>query len=637
MGEYDVISVWPEWEIIDLLGEGKYGKVYSARKTDGDEIVYGTIKVINVPYNTELAGKAVELGMKENHLLEYFRKFKNDVNWELTVCKMFVSPNVLPVDEVKIRENLDSIGWQVFVRTAYHKTLGDLLENRAIGRDTVVRLGFDIAKAIEVCCGSVHGEIRPSNILCSSEGVFMLRDFGIKRCLEKAGAALFGEDDHAFDAPEVKEDRKYSTLSDIYSTALVMCWALNGGQMPENTVLEDDDELNAVLQKALAENPEDRYQNAKDFVADLENILLPPMPEEPEEVEEEHEELEEEPETEAEESEEAETGEDVFESIEAAILAEELSEEIEELSEEIEEVPAEEEQADAEEIIEEVFEEAEEEAEEVFEETAEPEEEEFEEETEALEEEPETEAEEESEEAETGEDVFDSIEAAVMAVIQEAEEEEACGEEPSEEEEVSVKTEISVEEIIKPFPNIQLPITPPEEGKDYAKEIEAEVDAIVRKQLVEEGVLTPEEANMDSEEVSEKEESSAYSYEDSDDDGDGGDDYDYEKFYDDYEEKGKKRKGPIIAVILLIVAALAAVAVFVQPWQYFISDDAGNEDPAPIEEVQDDSTSEQDNYLDTPELQQEGADNTDAANPGETDTTATTDTSLEIEEDEYLV
>lgn len=76
MHEFDVISIWPDWEIVDLLGKGKYGEVYYARKVEGDEVFYSAIKVINLPYHTQLADKAVSLGMKQEHLWEYFRKFK---------------------------------------------------------------------------------------------------------------------------------------------------------------------------------------------------------------------------------------------------------------------------------------------------------------------------------------------------------------------------------------------------------------------------------------------------------------------------------------------------------------------------------------------------------------------------------
>ena len=40
------VSVWPEWEIVEKIGEGSFGKVYKARRTEQGKTFYSAIKVI---------------------------------------------------------------------------------------------------------------------------------------------------------------------------------------------------------------------------------------------------------------------------------------------------------------------------------------------------------------------------------------------------------------------------------------------------------------------------------------------------------------------------------------------------------------------------------------------------------------
>ena len=45
------VSVWPEWKIIEKIGEGSFGKVYKAQRTEQGKIFYSAVKVITIPSN----------------------------------------------------------------------------------------------------------------------------------------------------------------------------------------------------------------------------------------------------------------------------------------------------------------------------------------------------------------------------------------------------------------------------------------------------------------------------------------------------------------------------------------------------------------------------------------------------------
>ena len=43
------VSAWPEWKIIEKIGEGSFGKVYKAQRTERGKSFYSAIKIINIP------------------------------------------------------------------------------------------------------------------------------------------------------------------------------------------------------------------------------------------------------------------------------------------------------------------------------------------------------------------------------------------------------------------------------------------------------------------------------------------------------------------------------------------------------------------------------------------------------------
>ena len=43
------VSVWPEWEITEKIGEGSFGKVYKAQRTEKGKTFYSAIKIITIP------------------------------------------------------------------------------------------------------------------------------------------------------------------------------------------------------------------------------------------------------------------------------------------------------------------------------------------------------------------------------------------------------------------------------------------------------------------------------------------------------------------------------------------------------------------------------------------------------------
>lgn len=141
--------------------------------------------------------------------------------------------------------------------------------------------------------GIIHRDVKPANIMISKTGAVKVMDFGIARALADAGnsvtqtAAVIGTAQYL--SPEQARGESVDARSDVYSLGCVLYEILTGeppfiGDSPVAVayqhVREDpvppsqkhagvSPELDAVVLKALAKNPDNRYQTAAEMRADL--------------------------------------------------------------------------------------------------------------------------------------------------------------------------------------------------------------------------------------------------------------------------------------------------------------------------------------------------------------------------------
>ncbi len=140
--------------------------------------------------------------------------------------------------------------------------------------------------------GIIHRDVKPANIMISKAGAVKVMDFGIARALADANsvtqtAAVIGTAQYL--SPEQARGEKVDARSDVYSLGCVLYEILTGeppfvGDSPVAVayqhVREDpippserhpgiSPELDAVVLKSLAKNPDNRYQTAAEMRADL--------------------------------------------------------------------------------------------------------------------------------------------------------------------------------------------------------------------------------------------------------------------------------------------------------------------------------------------------------------------------------
>ena len=135
----------------------------------------------------------------------------------------------------------------------------------------------------------IHRDIKPSNILIDESGNCLLTDFGLARMVEDAvnltsTGTIMGTP--AYMSPEQGSGSKIDARSDIYSLGVVMFEMATGrvpyqaetpiavvfkhvqDPLPPARSINPDlpEAVELVILKALAKNPEDRYQTAADMV-----------------------------------------------------------------------------------------------------------------------------------------------------------------------------------------------------------------------------------------------------------------------------------------------------------------------------------------------------------------------------------
>ena len=77
------VSPWAEWKIVEKIGEGSFGKVYKAQRSERGKFFYSAIKVINIPGSqSELNSVRSEAG-DDQSVREYFRNLVEECIQEI--------------------------------------------------------------------------------------------------------------------------------------------------------------------------------------------------------------------------------------------------------------------------------------------------------------------------------------------------------------------------------------------------------------------------------------------------------------------------------------------------------------------------------------------------------------------------
>ncbi|MDQ4106127.1 MAG: PASTA domain-containing protein, partial [Actinomycetota bacterium] len=173
-------------------------------------------------------------------------------------------------------------------------TLKDrILKRGALPARTAAAVALQIAEALQAAhrSGVIHRDIKPHNILITESGDIKVTDFGIARAASSSTMTRTGSilGTAHYLSPEQALGEPVGPASDIYSLGVVLYEMLTGelpydaetpigiamkhvnGHLIEPIEVDPSipEGINAITMRMLARNPEDRYQDTTELIADL--------------------------------------------------------------------------------------------------------------------------------------------------------------------------------------------------------------------------------------------------------------------------------------------------------------------------------------------------------------------------------
>ncbi len=268
---YRVLATGTEilhYRVIEKLGAGGMGEVYLADDTKLKRKV--ALKFLLPQYTSDEEIKA-----------RFIR--------EAQAAAALSHPAIITIHEVSEFQGRPFMAMEFVEGRSLREVIDEKRSSFMAMLDLGMRIGEGLSRAHEA--GIIHRDIKPQNILIGADGRPKITDFGLAKVkdspeLTKAGTT-FGT--IAYMSPEQAKGLEVDRRADIFSFGVVL-YELIAGRRPFqgdnepsiiNAIVNQIPEplerfksgvpggLQAIVEKALAKDREERYQHVDDLVADL--------------------------------------------------------------------------------------------------------------------------------------------------------------------------------------------------------------------------------------------------------------------------------------------------------------------------------------------------------------------------------
>jgi serine/threonine protein kinase len=266
------------YRVLFRLGSGGMGEVW--RATDTKRGLEVAIKVLSP-----------ESARDEDRMRRFAMESK--------AASALRHPNILTVHEV----GTSDAGPYLVTEYVEGSTVRNLLNEGPMPVARAVDVALQAAEGVASAhsLGMVHRDLKPENLMVNRDGVVKILDFGLAKLLNpteeealNAGRTATGMiiGTAGYLSPEQLRGEKASERSDVFALGVVLYEMLAGDNPfrrnnPVETfsaILREDppalgakldasrEELSAVISRALAKSPADRYATAAELAADLRSV-----------------------------------------------------------------------------------------------------------------------------------------------------------------------------------------------------------------------------------------------------------------------------------------------------------------------------------------------------------------------------
>lgn len=265
------------YEIVGEVGRGAMGIVYQARDPKIDRLV--AIKTICL------------IGQEAQDETEYRERFF----MEAKTAGRLSHPGIVTIFDVG--EEPETREPYIVMEYVAGQSLSKLLsaQNKKLPVGVALRLAQELAEALDYAHsqGVVHRDIKPANILVTRDGHAKVADFGIAR-LNMAHMTLPGEvlGSPAYMAPEQLSGEGVDARSDLFSVGVILYTMLTGfrpfqgnsattvcfkvvNRDPIPVSAFDSElppDLDRIVNRAMAKEPQERYQSGGEMARDIEAL-----------------------------------------------------------------------------------------------------------------------------------------------------------------------------------------------------------------------------------------------------------------------------------------------------------------------------------------------------------------------------
>jgi serine/threonine protein kinase len=180
--------LWGAWKVVELIGEGAFGKVYHISREDFGKTYHAAVKMISIPESAQqLKSLRIEMSGDES-VKAYCRSIAEDFSRELeTLSKLQGHSNIVGYQDHMIVPAFGGVGYDILLRMELLESLTDHISKAPMTEQEVIKLGLNICSALEICShySIIHRDLKIENIFISSYGDYKLGDFGIARQLDR--------------------------------------------------------------------------------------------------------------------------------------------------------------------------------------------------------------------------------------------------------------------------------------------------------------------------------------------------------------------------------------------------------------------------------------------------------------------